>query len=119
MVNIIVISWEEAQEDHPTGKWTVIGSTIETWGGTVSNEALGKRLSKIESTKPVEVIALKPSSLVNTGGITRLPLTQENLTLAIAEKHGVMDVDVGLTVACVWESIALAQRDGAIAQFYK
>ncbi len=66
MVNIIVISWEEAQDDHPTGKWIVIGSTIETWDGTVSNEELGKRLSEVESTKPVEVISLMPSSMVNT-----------------------------------------------------
>ena len=47
MVNIIVISWIEAQDGHPTGKWTVIGSTIETWDGTVSNEALGNVILKL------------------------------------------------------------------------
>ena len=79
MVNNIIISYEETNDTYQTGKWTVIDGTLETWTESVTDDEFMEWLSEIESTKPVEVIALMPTSMINVGGITRLPLTQANL----------------------------------------
>ena len=89
MVHIIVVEWKEPNEIHLTGKWIIIDGTLKaSWAEATTDDELMTLISTVESgDKPLDVIVLKPSSMVNTGSITRLPLTQENLTHAIAEKH--------------------------------